>query len=82
MDNLVPHKINAPLWLLAELTYACPLQCSYCSNPLDYKSTIHQELNTEEWLRVIHEARSLGALQIGFSGGEPLIRKMIIITTI
>ena len=24
-----------PLWLLAELTYKCPLQCPYCSNPLD-----------------------------------------------
>jgi len=21
-----------PLWLLAELTYRCPLQCPYCSN--------------------------------------------------
>ncbi|MEJ6654595.1 MAG: pyrroloquinoline quinone biosynthesis protein PqqE, partial [Pseudomonas sp.] len=25
-----------PLWLLAELTYRCPLQCPYCSNPLEF----------------------------------------------
>ncbi len=33
-----PNKpgVNAPLWLLAELTYRCPLQCPYCSNPLDF----------------------------------------------
>ncbi|WP_227553518.1 hypothetical protein, partial [Acinetobacter baumannii] len=28
--------VGLPLWLLAELTYRCPLQCPYCSNPLDY----------------------------------------------
>jgi pyrroloquinoline quinone biosynthesis protein E len=33
-----------------------------------------QELDTEAWLRVISEARALGAAQIGFSGGEPLVR--------
>ncbi|WDU76830.1 hypothetical protein PWK27_12965 [Klebsiella pneumoniae] len=30
--------VNPPLWLLAELTYRCPLQCPYCSNPLDLGS--------------------------------------------
>ncbi len=25
-----------PLWLLAELTYRCPLHCAFCSNPVDY----------------------------------------------
>ncbi len=62
-----------PLWLLAELTYACPLQCPYCSNPLEY-GQYKQELSTEEWLRVFHEARQMGALQLGLSGGEPLVR--------
>jgi PqqA peptide cyclase len=27
--------MDRPFGLLAELTYACPLQCPYCSNPLD-----------------------------------------------
>jgi PqqA peptide cyclase len=26
---------RAPVGLLAELTHRCPLQCSYCSNPLE-----------------------------------------------
>jgi len=33
------------------------------------------ELRTGEWKRVIREAASLGVLQIGFSGGEPLARR-------
>lgn len=32
------------------------------------------ELTTDEWKRVICEAAGLGVLQIGFSGGEPLVR--------
>lgn len=64
---------KAPLWLLAELTYACPLQCPYCSNPLDYQRQ-GEELDTAAWMRVLGEARELGALQLGLSGGEPLAR--------
>jgi len=59
---------------LAELTYACPLQCPYCSNPIDYAHLNH-ELKTEDWLRVLSQAREMGAVQLGFSGGEPLIRQ-------
>lgn len=63
-----------PLWLLAELTYTCPLHCVYCSNPVDFARR-PGELPTEDWLRVLREARSLGAVQLGFSGGEPLTRR-------
>ena len=28
--------ITPPLWLVAELTYTCPLHCPFCSNPLDF----------------------------------------------
>jgi pyrroloquinoline quinone biosynthesis protein E len=62
-----------PLWLLAELTYRCPLHCVFCSNPLDYVQH-RDELTTDDWLRVFREARALGAVQLGFSGGEPLLR--------
>ena len=65
---------NPPLWLLAELTYSCPLQCPYCSNPMDI-ANFKDELSTDDWLRVLHEARKMGATQLGFSGGEPLVRK-------
>jgi PqqA peptide cyclase len=66
--------VGLPLWLLAELTYRCPLQCPYCSNPLDFAAQ-GKELSTEEWFRVMAQAREMGAAQIGFSGGEPLVRQ-------
>ena len=65
--------INPPFWLLAELTYRCPLHCVFCYNPVNYDS-IKNELDTDAWIRVMREARALGAAQIGFSGGEPLLR--------
>jgi pyrroloquinoline quinone biosynthesis protein E len=62
-----------PLWLLAEVTYRCPLHCVFCYNPVDFAKT-ENELSTEDWLRVLREARAAGSVQCGFSGGEPLVR--------
>ena len=64
---------SPPYWLLAELTYRCPLHCAFCYNPLDY-AAVRDELDTEGWFRVMREAREMGAVQMGFSGGEPLVR--------
>ncbi|MFK8066618.1 MAG: pyrroloquinoline quinone biosynthesis protein PqqE [Gammaproteobacteria bacterium] len=72
--NQAGHKLTPPLWLLAELTYKCPLQCPYCSNPTDI-AAYKNELSTDDWIRVMRQARAMGAAQIGFSGGEPLIRQ-------
>ena len=69
----MPGSPNPPLWLLAELTYRCPLHCVFCYNPVDY-TAYGAELATDEWIRVLREGRSLGATQLGFSGGEPLVR--------
>ena len=67
--------IGPPLWLLAEVTYRCPLHCVFCYNPVDFAKTERtDELSTTDWLRVLREARALGAVQCGFSGGEPLMR--------
>jgi len=63
-----------PLWMLAELTYRCPLHCIYCSNPVEY-TRYQNELSTDAWIRVLREGRELGLVQLGFSGGEPLVRE-------
>ena len=63
-----------PTTLLAEVTHRCPLHCPYCSNPLDLLRA-ESEIGTEDWKRVLTQARELGVLQLGLSGGEPLIRK-------
>lgn len=66
-------NIPPPLWLLAELTYRCPLHCVFCYNPLNYAEN-RNELLTAQWIDVMRQARKLGAAQLGFSGGEPLMR--------
>lgn len=67
MENPRPYS------LLCELTYRCPLQCPYCSNPLGF-ARYRGELKTAEWERVLTEAAALGVVQAHFSGGEPLVR--------
>jgi pyrroloquinoline quinone biosynthesis protein E len=64
----------SPYCLLAELTYRCPLQCPYCSNPLELHH-YRDELDTGVWHRVLDEAARLGVVQVHFSGGEPLLRR-------
>ncbi len=66
-------QIAPPLWLLAEVTYRCPLHCVFCYNPLNYAGN-KNELTTEQWKDVFTQARKLGAAQLGISGGEPLLR--------
>ena len=63
-----------PTTLLAELTHRCPLHCPYCSNPLEMVRA-QGEMATGDWKRVFTQARELGVLQLGLSGGEPMIRK-------
>jgi PqqA peptide cyclase len=65
--------VGPPLWLLLELTYRCPLHCVFCYNPTEFANT-GPELATADWIRVLREARALGAVQLGLSGGEPLAR--------
>jgi PqqA peptide cyclase len=69
--------MDSPFGLLAELTYRCPLACAYCSNPLNM-AEYSDELTTDEWRRVLVEARDLGVLQVHFSGGEPLLRRDLV----
>jgi len=67
-------SVGPPLWLLLELTYRCPLHCVFCYNPTEFART-GAELATADWIRVLREARSLGSVQLGLSGGEPLMRE-------
>jgi pyrroloquinoline quinone biosynthesis protein E len=68
------NGIAPPLALTAELTHRCPLQCPYCSNPLDLLKA-KDERDTAFWLSLIDEAAALGVLQMHFSGGEPCLRQ-------
>ncbi len=68
--------MSAPrLWnLIAELTYRCPLRCPYCSNPTE-PSAHPDALEAPAWGRAFAEARALGAVHVGLTGGEPTLRR-------
>lgn len=76
LNNGVAANITQkqPLWLLAEVTYRCPLHCAFCYNPTDYDKHTKNELTTEQWINALRDARKMGAIQLGISGGEPLLR--------
>jgi PqqA peptide cyclase len=61
-----------PYTLTAELTYRCPLHCTYCSNPISYDN--RTALDTEGWCRLFAEAEAMGVMQVNLTGGEPVLR--------
>ena len=54
------HGIQAPLALLAELSHRCPLQCPYCSNPVQLEKKTG-ELTTDEGKSVRDQAVETGS---------------------
>ena len=75
MSALV-RRLSSPRWLTAEITHRCPLSCFYCSNPLQMSKK--NELSLAEWTSTFEQARALGCVQLGFTGGEPLLRPDLI----
>ena len=73
-ETAAPACTLTPLGLLAELTHRCPLQCPYCSNPLEMVR-VSEELTTAQWQDVMRQAAALGVLQLHLSGGEPCVRQ-------
>ena len=71
------ETFGIPLAVLAELTHRCPLQCPYCSNPVELERSSN-ELTTSEWKKILSELAQIGVLQIHFSGGEPTARKDLV----
>ena len=67
-------NIGMPVAILFELTHRCPLQCPYCSNPLQLEQAAN-ELTTAQWSDVMEQAVAMGILQVHFSGGEPALRR-------
>jgi pyrroloquinoline quinone biosynthesis protein E len=63
---------HRPYNLVAELTYRCPLRCTYCSNPVNHRS-VPDALDGATWSRAFAEAAALGTVHVGLTGGEPTL---------
>lgn len=53
------------------VTDKCPYKCPHCS----YGNHAAGDLNTEKAIEVVNQIKELGTITIGFTGGEPLLRK-------
>jgi len=63
----------APPFFTISPTYRCPLRCAHCGVAAP-RGTAAAELSTAGIRSVIDDARRIGALQVTFSGGDPLMR--------
>ena len=70
--------IYSPFNACLFLTHYCNLHCSFCSYR-PFQSENDRDLSTEQWQKIIDELSELKVFQIRIPGGEPLIRRDILI---
>ncbi|MBI3296593.1 MAG: radical SAM protein [Elusimicrobia bacterium] len=61
-----------PLAVTISATHRCNLVCSHCQSE---NSDTKEDISTERFLKLIEEIAEAGATRVGFTGGEPLMRK-------
>ena len=81
--SLKDHDSSKPIYpapVLAHLaiTNKCNMACKYCSVRNLHKKICSNELSTSQWKKIISKLSNWGVFQIGFTGGEPTLRKDII----
>lgn len=70
-ENLLSGRRLSPVSAFLAVTETCPYRCWHCS----FKQRAGGHLTGPEWRRIIEQLHSLGASIIGFTGGEPCVRK-------
>jgi len=65
---------TSPLSVFLAVTSACELSCPHCSAKLRSGGS-GGELSTAEWASIAREFSDMGTAIVGFTGGEPLLRK-------
>lgn len=68
------QKRKFPLKAMFELTYHCNFRCIHCYVVQDKDK---QELTTQQVRDILRQLKDAGCFHIGFTGGEPLLRKDI-----
>jgi len=65
-----------PLRVMLELTYSCNFRCPHCYIPPGYRAAYKKrELSLARFRDIIDQLAAAGCLQLGFTGGEPLLKK-------
>jgi len=69
--DIISQQKRLPISAYIALTDECPFSCSHCS----YGNHSRGQLGTSGMLSVIRQMKNLGIPVIGFTGGEPLLRR-------
>ncbi len=64
------------LRVMFELTYRCNFKCRHCYVPESFREK--RELKTKEVFSILDQLADIGCFYLGFTGGEPFMRKDII----
>lgn len=78
LSRAIGISIVGPLHASIVATYACNLRCGMCElwkRDLAYKKDGRKELTTDEMKKVIADFAAIGTSGVGFTGGEPILRK-------
>lgn len=74
-DNLKPYRgKKIPITVTFSCTHRCNLVCVHCQAE---NSNTEKDIPSGRFLELIDEIADAGAVRIGFTGGEPLIRNDI-----
>ncbi|MBN1221957.1 MAG: radical SAM protein [Candidatus Aminicenantes bacterium] len=65
-----------PITAIFAVTYRCQCTCEHCYAMFEERQGVN-EMSTEELKKTLDQIKKLGALQVLFTGGEPLLRKDI-----
>lgn len=83
--RLLSYYMNLPLskpqMINLGLTHRCDLDCSIC-NTKEGKPDVEKELTFEQLKGVIEEIGEWGDIGVSFAGGEPLLRKDVLLGSI
>ncbi len=75
--------LHVPPFIIASIIRSCNLKCSGCYDKVKQECTPAQsELGREQWQRVFSEAKDLGVSFVLLAGGEPLLKKEVILECI
>lgn len=76
---------NIPVFLIASITSSCNLHCTGCysrANNACNDNAPSNQLSANEWEDIFRQARNIGISFIVLAGGEPLIRRDVIMKAI
>ena len=76
--SLPTFDARAPIKAYFDFTYYCNLECRHCITNSSPKLSRQNDLSSDRIISVMDELATIGVLEIGVGGGEPLCRSDIL----